>query len=86
VDAETKSNKWRVEAESWKQKAWKVEEELQGLRKERRVGERLSVQAVEDERLKRQEAERAREVLEERMRALNSGGKKKKKGGTLNCF
>jgi chromosome segregation ATPase len=86
VDSETKSNKWRVEAESWKQKAWKVEEELQGLRKERRAGERLSVQAVEDERLKRQEAERAREVLEERMRALNSGGKKKKKGSTLNCF
>ena len=42
----------------------------------------MSMQAVEEERDKRREAEAAREKLEERMREL---GRKKKKGN-FNCF
>ncbi|OQU94146.1 Kinesin motor domain-containing protein isoform 2 [Cladophialophora immunda] len=88
VDLETQSNKLRVDAESWKKKAWAMEEELSGLKKERR-SERLSVQAVEEEVKKRREAEAARAQLEERMRLLTVGkdGKtKKRKGSSLNCF
>lgn len=88
VDLETQSNKLRADAETWKKKAWAMEEELSGLRKERR-SERLSVQAVEEEVKKRREAEAARAQLEERMRLLTVGkdGKpKKRKGSSLNCF
>ncbi|RVX75101.1 hypothetical protein B0A52_01378 [Exophiala mesophila] len=87
VDLETQSNKLRVDAEQWKKKAWAMEEELVGLKKERRT-ERLSVQAVEEEVKKRREAEAARAQLEERMKLLTVGrdGKKKKKGTSLNCF
>lgn len=88
VDLETQSNKLRVDAEQWKKKAWAMEEELVGLKKERRT-ERLSIQAVEEEVKKRREAEAARAQLEERMKLLTVGrdGKpKKKKGTSLNCF
>ncbi|EXJ84324.1 hypothetical protein A1O3_04991 [Capronia epimyces CBS 606.96] len=88
VDLETQSNKLRVDAENWKKKAWAMEEELSGLKKERR-SERLSVQAVEEEVKKRREAEAARAQLEERMKLLTVGkdGKsKKRKGSSLNCF
>ncbi|KAL6249397.1 hypothetical protein RBB50_003250 [Rhinocladiella similis] len=88
VDLETQSNKLRADAEIWKKKAWSMEEELSGLKKERR-SERLSVQAVEEEVKKRREAEAARAQLEERMRLLTVGkdGKtKKRKGSSLNCF
>jgi hypothetical protein len=88
VDLETQSNKIRaesdkirVESETWKKKLWQAEEELQGLRKERRT-ERLSIQAVEEEKNKRREAEAARAHLEERMQALS----RKKKKNALNCF
>ncbi len=89
VDLETQSNKLRVDAEGWKKKAWSMEEELSGLKKERRT-ERLSVQAVEEEVKKRREAEAARAQLEERMRLLTVGKdgktKKRKGGASLNCF
>lgn len=89
VDLETQSNKLRVDAESWKKKAWAMEEELSGLKKERK-SERLSVQAVEEEVKKRREAEAARAQLEERMRLLTVGKdgktKKRKGGASLNCF
>ncbi|KAK5938381.1 hypothetical protein PMZ80_009351 [Knufia obscura] len=87
VDLETQSNKLRVDAESWKKKAWSLEEEMSTVRKEHR-SERLSVQAVEEEVKKRRAAEEARAQLEERMRVLKQsmdGGKKKKKSA-LNCF
>ena len=87
VDLETQSNKLRADAEGWKKKAWVMEEEVSGLRKSQK-SERLSVQAVEEEVKKRREAEAARAQLEERMRLLTVGenGKKKRKGGGLNCF
>jgi chromosome segregation ATPase len=81
VDLETQSTKIRAENDNWKKKAWQAEEELQGLRKERR-SERLSIQAVEEEKNKRREAEAARAHLEERMQALS----RKKKKNALNCF
>ena len=71
--------------EAWKKKAWNFEDEIGQLRKEQEVSKsRWSVQAVEEERMARKEAERAREGLEERMKELRKS--KKKKGGGLNCF
>jgi chromosome segregation ATPase len=81
VDLEAQSNKIRTDVESWKKKAWQAEEELQNLKKERR-SERSSIQAVEEEKNKRREAEAARAHLEERMQALS----RKKKKNALNCF
>ena len=82
VDLETQGNKVKLDMESWKKRCWGYEDELKELRKERN-GARFSVQAVEEERDKRREAERAREKLEERMKAVE---KKKKKAGGFNCF
>jgi kinesin family protein 4/21/27 len=80
-DLEAQSNKIKTDMEAWKKKAWQYEDELQTLRKERN-STRLSLQAVEEERNARREAEAARANLEERMNAIN----KKKKKSTLNCF
>jgi len=80
-DLEAQSSKVKSDCESWKKKAWQFEDELATLRKERNSA-RLSLQAVEEERSARREAEAARAQLEERMNALN----KKKKKSTLNCF
>lgn len=80
-DLEAQSNKLKADMESWKKKAWQYEDELNQLRKERN-STRLSLQAVEEERNARREAEAARAQLEERMNAIN----KKKKKSTLNCF
>jgi kinesin family protein 4/21/27 len=80
-DLEAQSSKVKSDCEAWKKKAWGFEDELASLRKERSSA-RLSLQAVEEERSARREAEAARAQLEERMLALN----KKKKKSTLNCF
>ncbi|KAL1971330.1 hypothetical protein VTN77DRAFT_282 [Rasamsonia byssochlamydoides] len=80
-DLEAQSNKVKADMEAWKKKAWQYEDELNALRKERNSA-RLSLQAVEEERNARREAEAARAQLEERMNAIN----KKKKKSTLNCF
>ena len=83
VDLESQANKTKLDMDAWKKKTWALEDENQNLKKER-SGARYSVQAVEEERDKRKEAERAREKLEERMRAVEA--KRKKKGGGFNCF
>lgn len=80
-DLEAQSNKVKSDCEAWKKKAFQVEDEISMLRKERN-SQRMSLQAVEEERSARREAEAARAQLEERMNALN----KKKKKSTLNCF
>ncbi len=82
VDLETQANKTKDEVEAWKKKCREVEEEANGLRRERGTM-RNSLQAVEEERDRRIRAEQARRQLEERMEAL---GKKTKKKGGLNCF
>lgn len=87
VDLETQSNKLRVDAESWKKKAWALEEEVTQVKKEHKT-ERLSMHTVEEEVKKRRAAEDARAQLEERMKLLKQNmdtGKKKKKSA-LNCF
>lgn len=84
VDLETQGIKIKADLEGWKKKYWGIEDEVKELRKET-SGARYSVQAVEEERDKRREAERAKEKLEERMRAVTEG-KRKKKGGGFNCF
>lgn len=81
VDLEHQGNKTKGDLEAWKKKCWTYEDELTMLKKERN-SIRHSVQAVEEERSARREAEAARAHLEERMSALQ---KKKKKSG-FNCF
>lgn len=81
VDLETQGNKVKMDMEAWKKKAWSYEDEITNLRKERNSS-RYSIQAVEEERNARKEAEAARAHLEERMNAIN----KKKKKSALNCF
>ncbi|KAL8802973.1 MAG: hypothetical protein Q9182_003461 [Xanthomendoza sp. 2 TL-2023] len=81
VDLEHQGNKTKGDLEAWKKKCWSYEDELTMLKKERN-SIRHSVQAVEEERSARKEAEAARAHLEERMSALQ---KKKKKSG-FNCF
>ncbi|KAL9592979.1 MAG: hypothetical protein Q9179_006199 [Wetmoreana sp. 5 TL-2023] len=81
VDLEHQGNKTKGDLEAWKKKCWTYEDELATLKKERN-SIRHSVQAVEEERSARREAEAARAHLEERMSALQ---KKKKKSG-FNCF
>lgn len=83
VDLETSANRTKVEMESWRKKYSALEEELNGLRKQR-TESRASLQKVEEEREMRVRAEKAKQALEERMRELNSSKKKKK--NTLNCF
>ena len=83
VDLETSANRTKSEMESWRKRCSGLEDELEGLRKER-TNSRASLQAVEEEREMRVRAERARQALEERMRELNSSKKKKK--SNLNCF
>ena len=80
-DLEAQSNKVKTDMESWKKKAWQLEEELSTLRSERKSA-RQSVQQMEEERNARREAEAARAHLEEKMNIMN----KKKKKSTLNCF
>lgn len=88
ADLEAGQKRGKADVESWKKKCWNLEDELSKAKKEGgRERERWSLQAVEEEKGKRREAERAREELEERMRGLQeSGKKKKKKAGGLNCF
>ncbi|KZF19439.1 kinesin-domain-containing protein [Xylona heveae TC161] len=81
MDLESQCNKVKADVETWKKKAWSYEDEIKTMQKERNTS-RLSVQAVEEERQARMQAEAARAHLEERMNAIN----KKKKKGSLNCF
>ncbi|KAL8931058.1 MAG: hypothetical protein Q9208_000160 [Pyrenodesmia sp. 3 TL-2023] len=81
VDLENQGNKTKGDLDAWKKKCWAYEDELTSLKKERNTI-RHSVQAVEEERHARKEAEAARAHLEERMSALQ---KRKKKSG-FNCF
>ena len=83
VDLETSANRTKTDMDGWKRKCQSLEDELVSMRKES-SNSRASLQAVEEEREMRVRAERARQALEERMRELNAGKKKKK--GALNCF
>ena len=81
VDLENQGHKIKADMETWKKRAKSYEDDLLVLRKER-TSHRSSLQAVEEEKHKRKEAEAARAHLEERMAALS----KKKKKSALNCF
>ncbi|UKZ89624.1 uncharacterized protein TrAFT101_004668 [Trichoderma asperellum] len=85
-DLEKQSKKVKADCDAWKKRAQELEAEVKEL-KERPVDQsqdnRWSMQAIEEERKKRQAAEAARRQLEERMQAINKGKKKK---GSLNCF
>ncbi|KAL7794319.1 kinesin-like protein [Trichoderma ceciliae] len=85
-DLEKQFKKVKTDCDAWKKRAQELEAEVKEL-KERPVDQsqdnRWSMQAVEEERKKRQAAEAARKQLEERMQAIS---KSKKKKGSLNCF
>jgi len=86
-DLEAQSNKVKSDCDAWRKRAQELEAELKELQSRPapapQPDNRWSLQAVEEERKKRQAAEAARAHLEERMRDIN---KKKKKKGSLNCF
>lgn len=86
TDLEKQSKKVKSDCDAWKKRSQELESELKDLKErqtEPQQDNRWSMQAVEEERKKRQAAELARKQLEERMNAINKGKKKK---GSLNCF
>ncbi|KAJ8122446.1 hypothetical protein ONZ43_g1365 [Nemania bipapillata] len=89
---ENQSKKVKADTEAWKKRAQELEVENKDLKVENKELKekppqdprwRDSLHQIEEERKKRQESERARAHLEERMNAINN---KKKKKGSLNCF
>ncbi|ROV97116.1 hypothetical protein VMCG_07511 [Cytospora schulzeri] len=82
TDLEKQSNKVKTDCDAWRRRCTELETELKTLKNKPPQDQRWSLQQVEEERKKREAAERARAHLEERMNALN----KKKKKGSLNCF
>ncbi|KAI0517392.1 hypothetical protein F5B22DRAFT_123342 [Xylaria bambusicola] len=85
TDLENQSKKVKADAEAWKKRAQELEVENKDLKEKPPQDPRWrdSLHQIEEERKKRQESERARAHLEERMNAINQ---KKKKKGSLNCF
>lgn len=87
TDLEKQSNKVKADCDAWKKRASELESEVRDLKdktpSEPQQDNRWSLQAVEEERKKRQAAEAAKRQLEDRMNAINKGKKKK---GSLNCF
>ncbi|KAK7948140.1 chromosome-associated kinesin KIF4B [Apiospora aurea] len=85
TDLEKQSNKVKTDCEAWRKRAVELENEVKQLKEKPQQDTRWrdSLHQVEEERKKRQDAERARAHLEERMNAINN---KKKKKGSLNCF
>ncbi|TGJ85397.1 hypothetical protein E0Z10_g3346 [Xylaria hypoxylon] len=85
TDLENQSKKVKADSEAWKRRAHELEVENKDLKDKPPQDPRWrdSLHQIEEERKKRQESERARAHLEERMNAINN---KKKKKGSLNCF
>jgi kinesin family protein 4/21/27 len=81
TDLEKQGKKTEEDLKGWKKRCWALEDEIERL-KTQSSASRYSMQAVEEERNARREAEAARANLEERMNAIN----KKKKGRSLACF
>jgi len=86
TDLERQSNKVKADCDAWRRRAGDLEQDLKDankkLQSETEKENRWSMLQVEEERKKRQDAETARQNLEERMNAIS----KKKKKGSLNCF
>lgn len=82
TDLERQSNKVKADCEAWRRRCGDLEAELKEMKNKPEQDQRWSLHQVEEERKKREAAERARAHLEERMNAIN----KKKKKGSLNCF
>lgn len=82
TDLERQSNKVKADCDAWRRRCTELEAEMKAMKEKPPQDPRWSLQQVEEERKKREAAERARAHLEERMNAIN----KKKKKGSLNCF
>lgn len=82
TDLERQSNKVKADCEAWRRRCGDLESELKEMKDRPQQDQRWSLHQVEEERKKREAAERARAHLEERMNAIS----KKKKKGSLNCF
>jgi chromosome segregation ATPase len=83
TDLEGQSKKFKADCEAWRRRCLDLEGEIKGLKEKPVQDNRWSLHQVEEERKKRQDAERAKAHLEERMNLMN---KQKKKKGSLNCF
>lgn len=84
TDLEKQSNKVKADCDAWRKRAMELEGEVKQLKEKPAPDNRWSLHQVEEERKKRQDAERAHARLEERMNAISQNKKKKK--GSLNCF
>ncbi|KAH8601461.1 putative chromosome-associated kinesin KIF4B [Bisporella sp. PMI_857] len=87
TDLERQSNKVKADCDAWRKRASELQVELDAAKERESNGNaeeknRWSMLRLEEERTKRQNAEKARAALEERMNAIS----KKKKKGSLNCF
>ncbi|KAK6514179.1 hypothetical protein TWF506_008590 [Arthrobotrys conoides] len=81
TDCEKTMKKLNADKESYQRKANQAQQELDRTRNESQSS-RYSMQAMEDERLARLKAEKARQQLEERMQELS----KQKKSRNFACF
>ena len=89
ADLETGQKRSKADMEGWKKRCWSLEDELSKMKREggrEKERERWSLQAMEAEKGKRRELERAKEELEEKMKGLEAVKKKKKNRNALNCF
>ncbi|KAI5920374.1 chromosome-associated kinesin KIF4B [Camillea tinctor] len=85
TDLERQSKQVKADCDAWKKRAQELETEVKELKAKPQQDARWrdSLNQIEEERKKRQDAERAHIHLQERMNAINN---KKKKKGSLNCF
>ena len=81
TDCEKTMKKLSADKETYQRKANQAQQELDRTRNESQSS-RYSMQAMEDERLARLKAEKARQQLEERMQELS----KQKKSRNFACF
>ncbi|KAI4866563.1 kinesin-domain-containing protein [Hypoxylon rubiginosum] len=87
TDLEGQSKKSKADCEAWRKRAQELESEIKELRDRPKQDNRNSLHQIEEERRRRQDAEKAAETARNQLEARMAGiSKSKKKKGSLNCF